>query len=125
MGRVDWKKNKFDIDLKFGHKGENHLVDIFENESNKIEVKTDRLTHKTGNIAIEIRYKGNPSGLSTTEADYWITNIYKDDTITSSIITNVKSLKENIKNNWNNYRKVHGGDDDQSLIVLIPLAKFI
>lgn len=40
--------------------------------STSIEVKYDRMSHETGNLFIEIEYGGNPSGLMTTEADYWV-----------------------------------------------------
>jgi len=35
------------------------------------EIKNDRLAVQTGNIAIEVEYKGRPSGLSTTTAHIW------------------------------------------------------
>ena len=60
----------FDIDLAFGVKNENELADILQNA--KIEVKTEReIWVDTDNIVIETRYKGEPSGISTTTADYW------------------------------------------------------
>lgn len=36
------------------------------------EVKSDKIGYKTGNICIEIKCNGKPSGLSATKADYWI-----------------------------------------------------
>jgi len=36
------------------------------------EVKTDRYTHKTGNIVIEFESSKEPSGISTTKADMWL-----------------------------------------------------
>jgi len=36
------------------------------------EVKADRLVHKYGNFFIEYECSGKPSGISTTQADYWI-----------------------------------------------------
>lgn len=38
----------------------------------KYEVKADRLTHKTGNIVIEFQCNGSPSGITATEADFWV-----------------------------------------------------
>ena len=35
------------------------------------EVKTDLLVGSTGNLIIEFKDKGKPSGISTTTADYW------------------------------------------------------
>lgn len=42
------------------------------------EVKADRLGHKWGSFYIEFECNGKPSGLSTTEADYWWYYIVKD-----------------------------------------------
>jgi len=36
-----------------------------------IEVKSDRATHKTGNVVIENKYGGKPSGIETTKATWW------------------------------------------------------
>ena len=54
--------NRFDIDLKFGQIYEEKIRKIF---AGKIEVKAERdIWKRTGNIAIEVRCKGKPSGLS-------------------------------------------------------------
>jgi len=54
----------FDIDLDFGKIYEEKVRKIFEGNGG-IEVKTERdMWKRTGNIAIEIKYKGVPSGLS-------------------------------------------------------------
>lgn len=46
--------------------------DIFIPEINKlIEVKYDPMSDKTGNYFIETECNGEPSGLSTTQSDYW------------------------------------------------------
>lgn len=37
----------------------------------KIEVKTDRKSQETKNVAIEVECYGKPSGLTSTEADFW------------------------------------------------------
>lgn len=37
-----------------------------------LEVKADYLVHRTGRVAIEYRCKGKPSGISRTEATYYV-----------------------------------------------------
>lgn len=37
-----------------------------------IEVKSDKLSQKTGNIVVEESFNGKPSALSTTKASLWI-----------------------------------------------------
>ena len=53
--------SNFDIDLEFGEVWEERVRKIFENKGT-IEVKTERdIWRTTGNIVIEIGYKGRPS----------------------------------------------------------------
>ena len=37
-----------------------------------IEVKSDKMSQKTGNIVVEVRFNGKASALSTTKSRYWI-----------------------------------------------------
>ena len=47
--------------------------DIFVPEKDiGIEVKSDRASHKTGNVVIEDSYGGKPSGIETTKAAWWV-----------------------------------------------------
>lgn len=40
------------------------------------EVKDDQYSAKSGNVAIETSCRGKPSGISVTEADWWVHVIY-------------------------------------------------
>jgi len=67
----------FDLDLEIGEQGE---AVVRAGLTGKVEVKTDRRAHETGNLYIELwqfsnpdRSDKRPSGLSITEADWWIT----------------------------------------------------
>ena len=40
--------------------------------SQTVEVKKDFKSQETGNIVVEIEMNGEPSGLSTTTADWWV-----------------------------------------------------
>ena len=46
-------------------------VCIEDGELIKREMKSCRKGHLTGNLAIEFRHKGRPSGIETSQADYW------------------------------------------------------
>ena len=82
----------FQNDLNFGEQGELFVLeklhykypkaykvkgyykewDLFIPEKDVgIEVKSDRATHKTGNVVIENKYGGEPSGIETTKAAWW------------------------------------------------------
>jgi len=61
---------RFDLDLQYGQVFEKKVADMLRHS--KIEVKTERDMWKcTGNIAIEIMSRGNPSGIETTEWVCW------------------------------------------------------
>lgn len=51
---------KWDILIKKGHK------------KITIEVKFDSMFLKTGNFAVEFECRGKPSGIKTTESNYWV-----------------------------------------------------
>jgi hypothetical protein len=92
----------------------------------KMEVKTDDYVDDnfdTGNIAIEIMFKGKPSGISTTKSDWWVYYMPK---ISSNNLwmMRVDLLKELIKNNIKDLKVVMGGDDNQSKLVLIPRKEY-
>ena len=118
-------QQKFDVDLKFGHIGED-FVKNFQNENTKIEVKTERDIWKTtGNIAIEIRCRGKLSGLSVTEAQTWIHLLSYKGKIEGGFIISTNYLKNRIKELKENdeVKIVMGGDDNVSQMVLVPIDK--
>ena len=89
------KNSKFDLDLKYGQEREKKVAVLLDQDKSKIEVKTERdWWAKTGNIAIEVECWGKPSGLSKTEADYWvhILSIGKEDYC--KLIVDVPKLKK-------------------------------
>ena len=123
----DFKKNKFDIDLEFGATYEKKICDILEGGS-KIEVKTERDIWKTtGNITVEYKRDSSLSGISNTEADYWVHNlVYKDEMILSFIFPVErlrKTMKKMVKNG--SAKMISGGDYNKSKLVLLPIKDLI
>ena len=113
---------KFDLDLEFGQMGEKFVEDL-QNGNTKIEVKTERDIWKTtGNIAVEIRYKGNPSGISTTGSSVWIHLLSDNDKIVGGYIFSVDYLKQKIieLKEKGKLKLVMGGDFNASQMALIP-----
>ena len=124
---TNYKRDKFDIsvDLEYGNKFEHHLDEVFK-EGRRVEVKTERGIWKTtGNISIEIRCREILSGLSITEAEYWIHLLADGDIIKGGFIIPVKELKVRVKEMVNNKTAeiVMGGDDNASQLVLVPIEK--
>ena len=119
---VDYKKDKFDIDLDFGKVGEKVVEEMFEGDGT-IEVKTERDIWKTSkNIAIEIRCRGKLSGISTTTAKTWIHML---DGGGGGFIFPVKDLRNKIKKRQEDgkLRLVMGGDDNAAQLALLPIAE--
>ena len=114
--------NSFTHDLSFGEEAEDWVNKLLSNGF-KIEVKNDRIIHKTGNLFIEFESRGNPSGLSTTTADYWI---YRMNELDSSITLPVNSLKDVCRIYFikNKYIK-KGGDANTSKAFLVPLITLL
>jgi len=115
----------FDVDLDFGQIYEEKIKNLFEGDG-RIEVKTERdIWKNTGNIAIEIRCSGKPSGLSTTESTAWIHLLAYNGHIEGGFIFKVDQLKDKIKNlqKEGNLKMVMGGDNNASQMVLLPIKE--
>tara|TARA_Y100000592_G_C5312558_1_gene240873 strand:+ start:135 stop:515 length:381 start_codon:yes stop_codon:yes gene_type:complete len=117
----------FDIDLDFGKVYEEKIREIFEGDGS-IEVKTERdIWADTGNVAIEIKSRGKPSGISTTEAKWWIHNFTIEGDMKFSMIFKVDKLRKAIKHMYANELAsiVKGGDNNTSELVLAPISTLI
>ena len=94
MPKTDYKKENFDIDLDFGQIHEEKVRKLFEGKGG-IEVKTERdMWKRTGNIAIEVSYRGSPSGLSSTNADWWVHILSDNGEIDTAFMFEVHRLKK-------------------------------
>jgi len=115
----------FDIDLDFGQVYEDKIKNMFQGKGG-IEVKTERdMWKRTGNIAIEVSYKGYPSGLSTTDADWWVHILSDNGEIDTAFMFSVNKLRKKIRRlvSRKEARVVMGGDNNDSKIVLAPISK--
>ena len=88
----------------------------------KYEVKADRLTAKTGNFCIEYECAGQPSGISTTQADYYAYFVL-DGSHQDLYLIPVARIKELIAQGA--YKKMNGGDGYRSRFYLVPKATFV
>jgi len=115
---LDKKGKNYDYDLiMYSPKADKNL---------KFEIKTDDYVsddRDTGNIAIEIEFKGKPSGLSVTKSDWWV--YYMPNIASNNVwMMEVDKLKGLIKKNIKNLKVVMGGDDNQSKLILIPRKEY-
>jgi hypothetical protein len=113
--------NRFDLDLDFGQTIESRLQKILASKG-KIEIKTERdVWKRTGNFVIETECRGKPSGLMTTQADWWIHAFYNSDQdeIEFAFLFQVEKLKKYIDSK--EHLVSYGGDDNLSKLVIIPI----
>jgi hypothetical protein len=67
----------FDIDLKRGQDGEQHVANILTGPDSTVEVKRDFGAERTGNVYIETHQlspngeRWQPSGILKTKAEWW------------------------------------------------------
>lgn len=123
----------FDFDLARGVQSEHSLANILGISKDKVEVKSEfNFWQKSGNICIELAYKGNPSGLKSTKAKYWAHRfMLGKDICVGQWITPVKVLKQIVRifisENKNRKSVIIKmlGDNRQSRCVLIPMSEFI
>ncbi len=127
----------FNQDLKFGNEYEKialEYIDYDEYEfynkkeydikctkNNKdiyYEVKADRMAFATGNVAIEYEYKGYPSGIKTSKANYWIIFVINGDIVDCYFIPK-KRLKKLIQD----CKTVNGGDYAKMYLLKIDRIK--
>ena len=123
----------FDFDLARGVKSEHSLAQILGLSKDKFEVKSEfGFWQKSGNICIELAYKGKPSGLRTTKAKYWVHRfMFNQDVCVGQWLVPVKNLKQIVKIFITENKKRKSqiirmlGDNYQSRCVLIPMSEFL
>ena len=77
---------------------------------------------RTGNIAIEFESYGKPSGINSTESDYWFHNLCIGSDTFCTLVFDTKSLKR-IINNLDYKKVVNGGDHNASKMYLLNIQK--
>lgn len=107
----------FRYDLEFGQlDGENWFYEIVSGK--KVEVKSDRLAEKTGNIYIEYESRGKPSGIMTTEADVWVYKFGEGKALIYELDILRRRLNKLVAENKARVG-VKGGDNNTSLGILV------
>ena len=98
--------------------------DIVDDIGQKIEVKYDKSSRKTGNVALEISAYGNSKGLMKSTAKYYFivcmgVEYYRNKWIGCLINTNIlRALSSGLESKW-------GGDNDATEMKLAPVSFLI
>jgi hypothetical protein len=107
----------FDIDLRYGQLREGRLAQILAALGPLIEVKSDTKARSTGNLFLEYRQKGRPSGLAKTEAQWWAFEIDED----VWLIVPFRRLRAAAARAYRLGRTARGGDFNNYDGVLVPI----
>jgi hypothetical protein len=105
----------FDIDLRHGQAREDALVHTLL--ASQVEAKSDGRARQTGNLFVEFRHHGRPSGISTTAAHRWAFE-YDDG---CWLIVPTERVREAARRALQEDRRAVGGDFDQSEGALVPI----
>ena len=108
----------FRFDLLVGNEVEGQLGLILNGK--RIEVKSDKRAHKTGQFFVEYESRGKRSGIATTQADYYcfeVKGIF--------ILVSVPTLKIIARKHIGTERDVKGGDSNTSKGILLPILDLL
>ena len=117
----DWK---YDILISAATWEERRLGEVFHGgRFERMEIKGEQyLWERTGNIAIEYRWSGRPSGITSTTADMWVHELKRKGETLGYLMVPIARLKQVCRQHW--HSRVIGGDDDLSEIILLRLRDF-
>jgi hypothetical protein len=102
-----------------GLSGETWVHRLLENK--KIEVKNEeKLSGKTGNLYIEYQCRGKNSGISTSQADYWVFKLTEERAIVIGLNELKTKLKQLVKDG-SAKSNIKGGDSNLSLGILVKI----
>jgi hypothetical protein len=122
------RDRKFDIQLNKALVNERKLGNIFAAAKiERIELKSETWQwERTGNICIEYRQNGKPSGISTTEADYWVHELKREDSTLVYLMFPVERLKELAREAIKSGRcRSNAGDGGRFDVVLLRLSDIL
>jgi hypothetical protein len=110
--------NDFKFDLQVGKTYENQLAELLQK---KIEVKRDFRAMETHNIFVEYESRDKPSGIATSEADWWCYWLSEK----HFVMIEKNELKNICRKYIGTNRDVKGGDSNTSKGILLPIEDFI
>ncbi len=114
----------FRYDLKQGMWYEKQLAMILGNK--KIEVKTDFQAYRTGNVFIEYASRGKPSGIATTQSEWYaLILVNKDEEVERIILMETTKLRGIVLRNLHTRGYKKGGDNDTSRGVLVKVTELV
>ena len=106
--------NRYDLKMK-------HLT---SGKITTIEIKEDIYCRRSGNVAVEFHSRGKPSGISTTQSDFYLEVLHLDKVSRMYVIISVDKLKRLVETG--RYGSVTGGDEGSGTrMYLVPKEDII
>jgi hypothetical protein len=129
MGKISFSRDrKFDLQLDQALIDERRLAEIFEHaDIHKTELKSESYQwEQTGNICIEYRQDGHPSGIAATEAGVWVHELKRDGETLCYLMFPIERLKELARDAYKAGRhRSHAGDGGRFDVVLLRLRDIL
>ena len=121
----DWVLEELKGEFPTLHKTEglNSHADLIDDNGYSIEVKYDKRSSDTGNVAIEYNHGETPSGISTSKAMEWIVIYYLKGTGWVYARAKTSELRAFVKNN-KEYFETYDGTGDRGDLILVPAHLF-
>jgi hypothetical protein len=110
----------FDIDLRDGGIREEAFAHVLFRAS--VEHKFDEKCRETGNVFLEFRQHGKPSGLATTTAEFWAIEVDRECWVVMAT-ERLKAIARQAAREPGRRRK--GGDGDAFDGVVVPLGTLV
>lgn len=127
-GRITFDRSKkFDIQLGQGLVYERRLAEIFSaGKIERLELKSESwLWERTGNLAIEFQRGDRGSGITTTEADYWVHELCREGKTLCYLMFPIDRLRDLVAEARLAGNVRIGGDDELSHLALIKIADLL
>lgn len=120
--------NKFDLQLNQSWFNERGLAKMFVHGTVElVELKSEsHLWERTGNICIEYKQNGQPSGIAVTMADTWVHELKRDGKTLLYLVVPMERLKELCRRAYErkDYRE-NVGDGKRFCVVLLKLRDLL
>lgn len=115
-------EKRWDVNQVEGEIGEGTVAALMNATGNTVEVKRDFKASETGNFAVEFMCGGKPSGISTSESEWWAI-VLDGEYYNGEVILFIK--KKRLERLLNPKRTVRGGDHNKAEMFLIRIEELV